>query len=249
MKVETSDEARFWGAFGLYAFVTSAYFFAGLGGGFLTFVICVSMLLGWIAFCLSVKSFDYDSIKSPMFYVIALAPCLLYSVYFGGFLALFLIEKTGMIGVPPPFGFYLADVAVAAVIGLVTGLCMGPIIPICDRWLAKSSILKFLLHFTVAMLAVSSQFFPYSKDAPKRVVLQHTVFSAGLSIPRALWDGQIHPLQPVGRLERLADESHSVVLSEASSRGFIAPFDRCVAGRVLEYFRLRPISRGYSDPD
>ncbi|KAH0875113.1 hypothetical protein HID58_072475 [Brassica napus] len=179
MKVETSDEARFWGAFGLYAFVTSAYFFAGLGGGFLTFVICVSMLLGWIAFCFSVKSFDYDSIKSPMFYVIALAPCLLYSVYFGGFLALFLIEKTGMIGVPPPFGFYLADVAVAAVIGLVTGLCMGPIIPICDRWLAKSSILKFLLHFTVAMLAVSSQFFPYSKDAPKRVVLQHTVFSAG----------------------------------------------------------------------
>ncbi|KAF3540187.1 hypothetical protein F2Q69_00023585 [Brassica cretica] len=54
---------------------------------------------------------------------------------------------------------------------------------------------------------------------------------------------------PVGRLERLVDESHSVVLSEASSRGFIAPFDRCVAGRVLEYFRLRPISRGYSDPD
>lgn len=60
---------------------------------------------------------------------------------------------------------------------------MGPIIPICDRWLAKSSILKFLLHFTVAMLAVSSQFFPYSKDAPKRVVLQHTVFSAG-----SLWN-------------------------------------------------------------
>ncbi|CAF2187120.1 endoplasmic reticulum metallopeptidase 1 [Brassica rapa] len=179
MKVETSDEARFWGAFGVYAFVTSAYFFAGLGGGFLTFVICVSMLLGWIAFCLSVKSYGYDSIKSPMFYVIAMVPCLLYSVYFGGFLALFLIEKTGMIGVPPPFGFYLADVAVAAVIGLVTGLCIGPIIPICDRWLAKASILKFLLHFTVVMFAVSSQFFPYSKDAPKRIVLQHTVFSSG----------------------------------------------------------------------
>ncbi|KAL0700938.1 hypothetical protein Bca4012_057060 [Brassica carinata] len=179
MKVETSDEARFWGAFGLYAFVTSAYFFAGLGGGFLTFVICVSMLLGWIAFCLSVKSYGYDSLKSPMLYVIALVPSLLYSVYFGGFLAMFFIEKTGMIGVPPPFGFYLADAAVAAVIGIVTGFCVGPIIPICDRWLAKASILKFLLHFTVVMLAVSSQFFPYSKDAPKRVVLQHTVFSAG----------------------------------------------------------------------
>ncbi|KAF3503983.1 hypothetical protein F2Q69_00041239 [Brassica cretica] len=39
--------------------------------------------------------------------------------------------------------------------------------------------------------------------------------------------------RPVGRLERLVDESHSVVLSEASSRGFIAPFDRCVAGKRL----------------
>ncbi|KAL0701083.1 hypothetical protein Bca4012_057205 [Brassica carinata] len=180
MKVETSDEARFWGAFGLYAFVTSAYFFAGLNGGFLTFVICISMLLGWIAFCLSVKSYGHDSVKSPVFYVIALVPCLLYSVYFSGILALLLIEKTGMMGaVPPPYGFYLADVAVAAVIGIVTGLCVGPIIPICGRWLAKASILKFLLHFTVVMLAVSSQLFPYSKDAPKRVILQHTFFSAG----------------------------------------------------------------------
>ncbi|ESQ28568.1 hypothetical protein EUTSA_v10018109mg [Eutrema salsugineum] len=177
---ETSDEARFWGAFGFYAFVTSAYFFAGLNGGFLTFVICISMILGWISFCLSVKSYGYDSIKSPMFYVIPLVPCLLYSVYFSGILTLLLIEKTGMMGaVPPPYGFYLADVAVAAVIGIVTGLCVGPIIPICDRWLAKSSILKFLLHFSVVMLAVSSQFFPYSKDAPKRVVLQHTFITTG----------------------------------------------------------------------
>uniref|UniRef100_A0A1J3FIN3 Endoplasmic reticulum metallopeptidase 1 n=1 Tax=Noccaea caerulescens TaxID=107243 RepID=A0A1J3FIN3_NOCCA len=179
MKVETYDEGRFWGAFGFYAFVTSAYFFAGLNGGFLTFVVCISMLLGWISFCLSVNSYGY-SIKSPMFYVIPLVPCIVYSIYFGGILALLLIEKTGMMGaVPPPYGFYLADVVVAAVIGLTTGLCLGPIIPICDRWLAKSSILKFLLHFSVVMLAVSSQFFPYSKDAPKRVVLQHTFFSAG----------------------------------------------------------------------
>ncbi|KAJ0256056.1 Zn-dependent exopeptidases superfamily protein [Hirschfeldia incana] len=180
MKVETCDQARFWGAFGLYAFVTSAYFFAGLNGGFMTFVICISMLLGWVVFCLAVKSYGHYSIKSPMFYVIALVPCLLYSVYFSGILALLLIEKTGMMGaVPPPYGFYLADVAVAAVIGIVTGLCVGPIIPICGRWLAKVSILKFLLHFTVIILAVSSQLFPYSKDAPKRVILQHTFLSTG----------------------------------------------------------------------
>ncbi|CAN8238621.1 unnamed protein product [Cochlearia groenlandica] len=180
MKVETSDQARFWGAFGVYGLVTSAHFFAGLNGGFMTFVICISMLLGWIAFCLSVKLYGYDSIKSPMFYLIPLVPCLLYSVYFGGILALLLIEKTGMMGaIPPPYGFYLADVAVAAVIGIITGLCVGPIIPVCDRWLAKSSILIFLLHFSVVMLAVSSQIFPYSKDAPKRVILQHTFISTG----------------------------------------------------------------------
>ncbi|KFK41146.1 hypothetical protein AALP_AA2G091500 [Arabis alpina] len=180
MKVETSDEARFWGAFGFYALATSAYFFAGLSGGFTVFVICISMLLGRIAFCLSAKSYGYDSVKSPIFYMIPLLPCLLYSVYFGGILALLLIEKTGMMGaIPPPYGFYLADVAVAAVIGIVTGLCVGPVIPICDRLLAKSSIMKFLLHFSIVMLAVSSQLFPYSKDAPKRVVLQHTFISAG----------------------------------------------------------------------
>ncbi|KAF3589424.1 hypothetical protein F2Q69_00028037 [Brassica cretica] len=37
--------------------------------------------------------------------------------------------------------------------------------------------------------------------------------------------------RPVGRLERLVDESHIIVFSEASRRGFIAPFGRCVAGK------------------
>jgi hypothetical protein len=57
--------------------------------------------------------------------------------------------------------------------------CVGPLIPICGHWLAKSSILHFLLHLSVLALALSSQFFPYSKDAPKRLVFQHTVLTAG----------------------------------------------------------------------
>ncbi|XP_010556155.1 PREDICTED: endoplasmic reticulum metallopeptidase 1 isoform X2 [Tarenaya hassleriana] len=180
MKVGHSDEARFWGAFGFYAILTLAYILAGLSGGFLTFFNCVCMLFAWICLCLSDKSYGRESLRSTMFYVIPLVPCLLYSVYFGGLLAQFLIEKTGMMGaVPPPYGFYLADVLVAAVVGVVTGWCFGPILPICDRWLAKSSILKFFLHLTVVTLAISSQFFPYSKDAPKRVVLQHTFITTG----------------------------------------------------------------------
>ncbi|PKI78313.1 hypothetical protein CRG98_001256, partial [Punica granatum] len=86
----------------------------------------------------------------------------------------------GMMGsVPSPYGFFIPDIIVSAVIGVATGWCMGPLIPIYGCWLAKSSILKLLLHLTVIAMALSSQFFPYSKDAPKRVVLQNTYLTHG----------------------------------------------------------------------
>ncbi|XP_011041497.1 PREDICTED: endoplasmic reticulum metallopeptidase 1-like isoform X1 [Populus euphratica] len=172
-----SEEARFWGAFGFYACITSAYLVAGLGGGFLTFVVLASMLPAWIFFSLSVKSYDHHQSPRPaVFYVIPLIPCLTYSAYFSGFVIQFLIEKMGMIGfLPPPYGYYVADVFVAATIGVATGLCVGPIIPVCSHWLARSSILQLLLHVSVLALALSSQFFPYSNLAPKRVVFQHTL--------------------------------------------------------------------------
>lgn len=43
--------------------------------------------------------------RSTMFYILPLVPCLAYAVYFGGFLAQFLIEKMGMMGsLPLPYG-------------------------------------------------------------------------------------------------------------------------------------------------
>ncbi|XP_048318520.1 uncharacterized protein LOC107428382 isoform X4 [Ziziphus jujuba] len=99
-----SDEARFWGAYGLYASMTSAYLVAGLSGGFLTFMLSAYMLLAWILFCLSVKSCGHQLLRTAVFYVIAQIPSLAYSVYFGGFLVQFLIEKMGMMGtIPPPY--------------------------------------------------------------------------------------------------------------------------------------------------
>ena len=68
----------------------------------------------------------------------------------------------------------------AATVGVVTGWCVGPLMPIAGRWLARSSILQFLLQFSVIALALSSQFFPYSDAAPKRVVLQHRFVTAGI---------------------------------------------------------------------
>uniref|UniRef100_A0A1S4DNR7 Uncharacterized protein n=1 Tax=Nicotiana tabacum TaxID=4097 RepID=A0A1S4DNR7_TOBAC len=98
-----------------------AYLVAGLSGGFLTFLMSVFMLLAWVSYRLSIKSFGLRSFRSTACYVIPLIPCLMYTVYFGGFLVAFVIEKMGMTGsLPPPFGYFIPDVIVAAIIGLVT---------------------------------------------------------------------------------------------------------------------------------
>ncbi|EXC06150.1 Endoplasmic reticulum metallopeptidase 1 [Morus notabilis] len=174
-KEALSVEARFWGTFGLYAALTTAYLVAGLSGGFLTFILSASMLLAWISFCFAVKSCGHQSFRATMFYLTPQIPFLAYSVYFGGFLVQFSVEKMGMMGSsPPPYGYFIPDVVVAAVVGVVTGWCVGPLLPVCGHWLARRSIMQFLLHLTILGLALSSQFFPYTKAAPKRVVFQHT---------------------------------------------------------------------------
>lgn len=173
---ELAGEARFWGAFGQYALMTMGYLVAGLGGGFLYFFFSAFMLLAWCSFSLSIKSFGRHSLRSAACYIIPILPCILYVVYFGGVLIQFLIEKMGMMGsLPPPYGYFIPDVIVAAIIGAVTSLSVGPLVPVIGNWLARSSILQFLLHISVVTLALSSQLFPYSKDAPKRVIFQHTI--------------------------------------------------------------------------
>ncbi|XP_076916591.1 uncharacterized protein LOC143576376 isoform X1 [Bidens hawaiensis] len=173
------EEARYWGAFGLYVSISMAYFSFGLSGGFLTLSLAAFMVPAWILYRLSVKYYGTESLRSAALLVVPSIPCLLHSVYFSGFLAQFLIEKMGMMGsLPPPHGYYIPDVIVAATIGAVTGVCVGPILPVIGNWLARSSIVQFLLHTSVIALALTSQFFPYSYDAPKRVILQHTVVTA-----------------------------------------------------------------------
>ncbi|KAJ9554511.1 hypothetical protein OSB04_018556 [Centaurea solstitialis] len=179
-KEELVDQARFWGAFGLYAFISMAYFFAGLSGGFWTLSIAAFMLPAWISYNISVKYYGRESLKPAACFLLPLLPCLLHSVYFSGHSGHFLLEKLGMAGsLPLPHGYYIPDVLVAATIGAFTSVCVGPILPVTGRWLARSSIMQFLLHTSVIALALTSQFFPYSIDAPKRVVIQHTVVTSG----------------------------------------------------------------------
>nr|XP_043638114.1 endoplasmic reticulum metallopeptidase 1 isoform X2 [Erigeron canadensis] len=175
-KEELVEEARYWGAFGLYAFISMAYFTAGLSGGFLTLSLAAFMVPSWIIFRLSVKYYGRESLRSAALLVVPSIPCFLHSVYFTGFLVQFLIEKMGMMGsLPLPHGYFIPDVIISAIIGASVGVCVGPILPVISNWLARSSIVQFLLHTSVIALALASQFFPYSTDAPKRVVLQHTV--------------------------------------------------------------------------
>jgi hypothetical protein len=76
------------------------------------------------------------------------------------------------------------DIIVGAMVGLVVGWCFGPLIPIASRWLAKTSFLQGFLQITVVAMAISSQLFPYSTGAPKRVVLQHTFVTGLLNLYR-----------------------------------------------------------------
>nr|GMD97162.1 endoplasmic reticulum metallopeptidase 1 isoform X1 [Ipomoea batatas] len=180
---ELVTEARFWGAFGFYSIVTLAYLAAGLNGGFLTFLILVFMIPAWISFCLCNKAFGHESLRSTASYVIPAIPCVMYAAYFGGFLAIFLIEKMSMSGSHPssPYGYFIPDVIVAATIGVISGWCIGPLIPVVGQQLARKSIMQFLLHIGIITMAVTSLVFPYSTEAPKRVVFQHTIWNADSS--------------------------------------------------------------------
>lgn len=203
-----SHEARFWGTFGFYALLTLAYLVSGLSGGFLTFALSASVLLAWISFYISAKVFGCQSIRSSVCYVVPLIPCLTYSVYFGGFLVQFLIERMGMMGsLPPPYGYFVQDIVVAAIIGVVTGWCVGPLIPAFGHYLARASILQFLLQLSILAMAISSQFFPYTMAAPKRVVFQHTFRTAdAMQIVDCSYDFSVVDSNSLGFLLKNAPE-------------------------------------------
>ncbi|CAA6664062.1 unnamed protein product [Spirodela intermedia] len=215
------DKVCFWGLL-----VCMAYTLSGLGGGFVTFLHAASMLLAWIFFCLSSKYFGHKSFRSLAGYVIPLIPDLLYSVYFGAFLVQFVIEKMGMMGsLPHPYGYFIPDIIVAAVVGLVTGLCVGPLLPVVGRWMARSSVVNFLLQVTVVAMAVSSQLFPYSTSAPKRVAFHHTFVTADSG--------------------KLLESSYEFSVLDANSLGFLFKYSP-EAAKLLEVVPESSIQ--HSDP-
>ncbi|GJN07710.1 hypothetical protein PR202_ga25564 [Eleusine coracana subsp. coracana] len=171
-----SEHEHFWGAFGFYSLITMAYTVAGLSGGRASrHLLSPPRLPGHKEEGDEHERGGRDGDRSLVAYLVPMIPCLLYGLYYGGFLIQFLIEKLGMMGsLPKPYGYFVPDIIVGAIVGLVVGWCFGPLAPIASRWLSKTSIIQGLLQITVIALAISSQLFPYSTGAPKRVVLQHT---------------------------------------------------------------------------
>lgn len=95
----------------------------------------------------------------------------------------------GMAGsVPQPYGFFVADIIMAATTGYAVVLCLGPLIPAAGRWLASPIVIRFLLYLSISSAAISSQLFPYSAAAPKRVLLQHTLHTEGNNILDSQYD-------------------------------------------------------------
>ncbi|KAL4192488.1 hypothetical protein AMTRI_Chr06g194510 [Amborella trichopoda] len=151
------DGRHHWGAFGFYSSLSMVYLYAGLGGGFMTFFVSVCMILSWCFYGLFSYLFGQKSLRYGDKWLF----CVHY-FYMSETLFLFIT------------GFFIPDIIIASAVGIVTGWCVGPIVPIVGHWLARSNIVQFMLHISVAMMAISSQFFPYSTSAPKRLVLQHT---------------------------------------------------------------------------
>lgn len=178
-----------WGAIAVYSFgaAIGTHFF--VGNGFLSFCWVICILAAYYLLQGFQSMLGQQSLLSFSLYILSLAFPILLSIYFGGIFWQTLEEKMGMSGsVPQPFGFFVADVIMAATTGYLVVLCLGPLIPVVGRWLASPHIIRFLIYLSVCSAAVSSQFFPYSSAAPKRVLLQHSIETEGNNILKSHYD-------------------------------------------------------------
>ncbi|KAL8509627.1 hypothetical protein ACS0TY_016741 [Phlomoides rotata] len=171
------DEARFYGAFGFYTLLTLVksrfcdFPFISFYASGVDLLLSINQVL-WspVSQANSMLRGHFDTLPNIL--------SILWRIYY-----CILIEKMGMTGShPPPHGYFIPDVIVAGVIGLVTGWCFGPLLPIVGKSLAKPSIIQVLLHGSIVALALSSQFFPYSNNAPKRIILQHSIQTTGRNV-------------------------------------------------------------------
>ena len=77
-------------------------------------------------------------------------------------------------------GFFVPDIIMAAITGCAVSQTVGPLVPFIGQWLSSRHIIQFFLCLSVISSVLSTQMFPYSSLAPKRVLLQHTIETKGI---------------------------------------------------------------------
>ncbi|KAL2611174.1 hypothetical protein R1flu_022866 [Riccia fluitans] len=176
---ESVEWGGHWGGVGINALLTAVITLSG-GSGPLDFLWAFFLILAFPFFRLCQHIFGKNSLLAMIGYLLALTVPIAYSVNFGGVFVQFLAEKAGMTGSNPlPLGFYVSDAAMSLLVGGCMVMCVAPILPVAARWIGKPYIIRLLMYLSVGAAALSSRSFPYSYEAPKRLVLQHTFYTTG----------------------------------------------------------------------
>ncbi|EFJ29171.1 hypothetical protein SELMODRAFT_171078 [Selaginella moellendorffii] len=171
--------ASHWGATGLYGLEAAVN---------LVSILC-GMIYAYMVFIQFLTTSLFSSSRSLLGYILpGLLPSA-YTIFFVVVFVEFIVEKLGMVGAhPDPFGFFVADVVIAFIMGLAVVVSVGHIIPGLAHVLAKPRIIWLLLAISVGVSVGTSGTFPYSTLAPKRIILQHSFRTSGDSIIEASHD-------------------------------------------------------------
>ncbi|KAG6544448.1 hypothetical protein Mapa_014086 [Marchantia paleacea] len=217
VRQESVDWSGHWGAVGLSGLLAAVITLSG-GSGYLDFIWAFFLIPAFPIFRICQHVFGKQSLMALMGYLVTLILPIAYSVYFGGVFVQFLAEKSGMTGSNPlPLGFYISDVIMSLLVGGCMVMSVAPILPVVARWIGKPYIVRMLLYASIGAAALSSRAFPYTYDAPKRLVLQHSFYtSGGNEITRSSYDFASVDPNPVALIWKQAPTvAESLHLTEA----------------------------------
>ena len=177
-----SQWSAHWGAVALNAIAAAVYISLGISSGYMSFYWAFFMLPALSILRFFQRRFGKDSLLALAGYLL---PGLLpagYMCYYSGITLQLMTEKMGMSGTfPPAVSFYVADVIISIVFGLFVGATVGPLLPVLSKWIGTPPAIRLLFYVSICAAALSSLLFPYSFDAPKRVILTHAFTTNGPS--------------------------------------------------------------------
>lgn len=174
------DWSSHWGGVALNAFIGAMFILLGISSGYMCFYWALFMLPALSILQAFQNRFGNDSFLALAGYILpALLPAA-YMCYYTGITLQFITEKLGMSGTfPDSISFFIADMVLAIIFGIFVSLTVGPLLPVLSKWIGRPPAIRFLFYVSICAAVTSSLLFPYSSDAPKRVILAHTFKTNG----------------------------------------------------------------------